>query len=304
MNPLIENNDISEMICGENFSYILNDNSAFQATEYKFLQNQKNSSYVKCMKMSYNGKISLYYMTKDLKPFSTMIAYLDADRFLTIVSNLIASILEIRNNGALPCRKIDISLDKIFVDPATYKVSLVYLPINLRMFYDDASFENQLRSALVKVISDVPSICSPKVMQLSMALSNGTFTMADLYNQVKGGKRAVSGPAPKPGNNSFTGTLHLISMNASQRVEIAVTKDEFIIGKSPNTCDGVVSFNKYIGRVHCKVNRVGGKYTITDLTSKNGTYLNSKRLPPEQPCPIRHGDIIRMANVDFQVAIK
>lgn len=44
-------------------------------------------------------------------------------------------------------------------------------------------------------------------------------------------------------------------------------------------------------------------YTITDLQSANGTYVNKIRLQPNQPYPINNGDIIRLANSDFQVSI-
>ena len=47
MNVLIEHNVITEMECGSNFAYILNDNSAFLSTEYKVLQSQAKSCFVK-----------------------------------------------------------------------------------------------------------------------------------------------------------------------------------------------------------------------------------------------------------------
>ena len=45
------------------------------------------------------------------------------------------------------------------------------------------------------------------------------------------------------------------------------------------------------------------QYMITDLKSANGTYVNRVRLTPEQPHQIKNGDIIRLANSDFQVVI-
>ena len=79
MNALIENNYIKEMKCGANFAYVLSDNSAFLSTEYKVLQSQANSCFVKCMKMLYNGSIQLYYLTGGLKSFASMIPSLDAE---------------------------------------------------------------------------------------------------------------------------------------------------------------------------------------------------------------------------------
>lgn len=59
MNSLIENGYIRELECGANFSYVLEDGSTFLSTEYKVLQSQTDSCFVKCMKMLYNGKIQL-----------------------------------------------------------------------------------------------------------------------------------------------------------------------------------------------------------------------------------------------------
>ena len=84
---------------------------------------------------------------------------------------------------------------------------------------------------------------------------------------------------------------------------VEVTKDSFVIGKNAAVVDGVVSFNKMISRVHCRITKENMQYMITDLKSANGTYVNRVRLTPEQPHQIKNGDIIRLANSDFQVVI-
>lgn len=304
MNSLIENNNITEMMCGSNFSYILNDNGTFLSTEYKVLQSQGNSCFVKCMKMLYNGKVQLYYMTKALKPFATMIPSLDPDSFLTIVANLFADIIDVKHNGFLSCQNIDISFDKIYVDPTTYKVSLVYLPLSKRIYDDNSSFENEIRTGLIKLISGVTTLTSSKTMQLSADLSNGTLTMEDLFSRVKGGKGGGLTPPDNREKSADSGSLRIVAMNAPSRVEIVVTKDEFVIGKKAELCDGVIDFNKMISRSHCKICRRGSQFTIVDLQSANGTFVNKLRLQPNQPHPIKNGDIIRLANSDFQVSIR
>ncbi len=305
MNSLVEKNIITEMTCGSNFAYILSDNSTFLSTEYKVLQSQTSSSFVKCMKMLYNGKIQLYYLTSAYKPLTVLFPSLDVDRFLTITANLLADIIEVKSNGFLSCQNLDISFEHIFVDPSTYKVSLVYLPMNRRMFEDASIFENELRTSLVKLISGLSSLSSPKTIQLSSDLSNGALSLEDLYNRIKGGSTPVKpvppvDPAPIPGNQS-TGVVRVISLNAPTRIEISVTKDEFVLGKKVGQVDGVISFNDKISRVHCKINRNGSYYTITDLHSANGTYVNHVRLQPDVAQPIKNGDVIRLANSDFQI---
>jgi len=300
MNILIENNCIKEMECGSNFSYILNDSSSFLSTEYKVLQSQTDNCFVKCMKMMYNGKVQLYYLTKGLKPFASMIPSLDAENFLTIVSNLLTDIIDVKHNGFLSCQNIDISFERIYVDPTTYKVSLVYLPLNQHIYEDNSSFENELRTGLVKLISGISTLSTSKTMQFSADLSDGTLTIEDLERRLKGGKIDESFIKDIP---KETGKLRIIAMNAPTRVEIEVTKDEFIIGKKPELCDGVISFNKMISRSHCKINKRGKQFVITDLQSANGTYVNRVRLQPNQPHPINNGDVVRLANSDFQVSI-
>ena len=308
MDVLIDNNYIKEMECGSNFAYILSDNNAFLSTEYKVLQSQASSCFVKCMKMAYNGSVQLYYLTKGLKSFASMIPTLDADSFLTIVSNLLSDIIEVKHNGFLSCQNIDISFERIYVDPATHKVSLVYLPLSLHIYDDNSSFENEIRTGLIKLISGVSTLSTSKTMQFSADLSNGTLSVENLYARIKGGRNTNSGQSHIDQTDvnerkQSSGLLRIIAMNAPTRIEITVTKDSFIIGKKAELCDGVIDFNKMISRSHCRINRKGNQYTITDLQSANGTYVNKIRLQPNQPYPINNGDIIRLANSDFQVSI-
>lgn len=301
MNRLIENGHILEMACGTNFSYILSDNSIFLSTEYKVLQSQANSNFVKCMKMLYNGKVQLFYHTTNLKPLSAMIPSLDADSFMIITANLISDIIDVKQNGFLSCQNIDVSFDKIFIDPTTYRVSLVYVPISKRAYDDDSAVENEIRTGLVKLISGVSAISSPKTIQLAADLSNGMLTMEVLSGLIKGHAPSDKRSEKRVSKNTAVKALRIIALDSPTRVEIEVTKDSFVLGKNASAVDGVISFNKMISRVHCRIDRRGDRFTITDLQSANGTYVNRVRLQPNQPQVINNGDVIRLANSDFQV---
>lgn len=297
MNRLLENGLMQEIACGTNFSYVLSDNGMFLSTEYKVLQSQANSNFIKCMKMLYNGKVQMLYLTANLKPFLSMIPTLDSDSFMTICANLLSAIIEVKQNGFLSCQNIDIAFDKIFVDPSNYKVSLVYVPVSKRIYDDYATFENEIRTGFVKLISGVANISSPKTMQFASDLTNGMMTMEDLHNHIKRGKAAAAGA----GQQAAQKVLRLVALNAPTKVELRVTKNSFVIGKNAGAVDGVISFNKMISRTHCRIDRNGDQYTITDLMSANGTYVNRVRLNPNQPRVIQNGDIVRLANSDFQV---
>ena len=285
------------MSCGTNFAYILNNNSLFLTTEYKVLQSQVNSSFVKCMKMYYNGQIQLYYITHALKPLSAMLHGMDPQSFLTVASNLFTNIIDVKHNGFLSCQNIDISLEHIFVEPTTYKVHLVYLPTGERLFPDTASFENELRTSLVKLVSALPNLSATNTLQFSVDLSNGMLSLENLAVRLKDGKFNQ-----RYAENVGTKTIRIVALNAPVRVALLINKDAFVIGKSP-AADGVIGFNQMISRVHCRINRSSDSITITDLQSANGTFVNRIRLQANQPYPLKDGDVIRLANSDFKVNI-
>ena len=299
MNALIESGAISEMSCGSNFAYILHDEGQFLPTDYKMLQNKANSCYVKCMKMRYNGELQIFYLTKSLVPLASMLPTLDAERFLKIVTNIMASVLDVKNNGFLSCENVDISYDHIFVDPASFQVRLVYLPMSRGFFHDYAMFENELRTGLIKLISEMSNLFSPKTGQLVSNLSNGTLSIEDLYSWMKKGKTDWCDPKPAKSD----ATMKLVSMKTSEPFQLEVKKDSFVIGKNPAAVDGVISFNKMISRVHCRIDKHGERYMISDLQSANGTYVNRVKLVPNHPHAIKHGDVVRLANSDFQIVI-
>lgn len=303
---LIENGLINEITCGNNFAYIINDNNAFLSTEYKVLQSQAKGSFIKCMKLLYNGKVQLYYLTDGYKSLTSMLPSLDAKNFLTIVTNLFADIIAVKNNGFLSCQNIDVSSEHIFIDPSTYKISLVYLPIGKRLFYDISAFENELRTSLIKFIQGIPAISSPKTMQLAADLANGMFTIESIYSKIKGTTVSEKKTVFEQKSDNIVSNhrnMKLIATNAPVPFEITITRDEFTLGKKQELVDGVISFNRMISRSHCKVIRQGNQFAIIDMNSANGTYVNRVRLQPEQPCPIKNGDMIRLANSEFQVII-
>lgn len=310
MNLLAEKGLITEMTCGSNFAYLLSNNDDFLSTEYKVLQSQVNSSFVKCMKMLFNGRIQLYYLISGWKPLSEFLENLEAESFLTIVSNLLGCIIDVKSNGFLACQNIDISLERIYVDSATYKVSLVYLPLKQRLYGDYSIFENELRTGLVRLISRTASLNSARVLQISSDLSNGMLTLEDLWGRLRGAVSAAPVAAERKEDAAIrmpirrtAGGMRIIAMNAPSRVEIAVNKNSFIIGKSASAADGVVSFNHKISRRHCRIDSDGQQYKITDLGSTNGTKVNGLRLEANRPQFLNNGDVIRLADSDFQVVM-
>lgn len=304
MYTLKDNGVISEVVCGNNFEYIVEKNECFVNTDYKVLQSQTNGIFIQCMKMTRNGKLDLYYITSDYRPMSSMFVGITADTLIAVVVNLFASVIEVRNNGFLACQCIDLSWDKIFVEQNTLKVKLVYLPLSVKVFDSYAEFESELRASIVKLINKVIVETNERLNQFVLDLCNGSLSIEDIYNR----SRSAGAPAiekrednRRPIQPTVTMVIKMVAMNAPSYFEIVIDKAEVLIGKKQEIVDRVIGFNKMISRKHCRVTSVNGAFYINDEGSANGTYVNGMKLVPGQKCQINRGDIVRLADSDFQI---
>lgn len=298
---------LQEIKCGNDFGYVLENSTNFVYTDYKVLQSQTSGIFVKCMKMIYNGKVELFYLTEEFRPVSSLFSGMMADTMLTIAKNLLANVIEVRNNGFLSCQNIDLSWDKIYVDESTWKVRLIYLPLNIKLFESYSTFENELRSGLIKLINKVITTSSAKLDQFVKDLCNSSLTIEDVYNKSKEAEtESILKPEPdvvkNTGNSNQIGSnLRMVALNAPTPYEMNIDRDEIVIGKKVDFVDEVVSFNKMISRRHCKVIRNNGLYYIMDVGSVNGTFVNNVKLLPNQLYQINKGDLIQLADSRFQI---
>jgi len=87
---------------------------------------------------------------------------------------------------------------------------------------------------------------------------------------------------------------------AGQRREIAITKEEFLIGRGAD-CDLRLRVSA-VSRHHCLLRLRGGEVTLADLGSANGTFVNGQRLRSQ--AALRHGDEIGIGNLQFVLELE
>lgn len=75
-------------------------------------------------------------------------------------------------------------------------------------------------------------------------------------------------------------------------IEIPFTKEEMNFGRGAE-CDVVIEGND-VSRIHARVSVKEGRYTIEDLGSFNGTFVNS--VPVNGPMEIKHMDVIQIGS--------
>ncbi len=86
-------------------------------------------------------------------------------------------------------------------------------------------------------------------------------------------------------------------------------KDDVVIGREDPISDVFpdVDLSPFgglengVSRKHAVIRRAGSAYTVEDMGSTNGTYLNRKKIQPHAPQEIKPGDEVRFGKLALSV---
>lgn len=90
----------------------------------------------------------------------------------------------------------------------------------------------------------------------------------------------------------------LLSREPSRYPSIVMDIYPFIIGKDKQHCNAFLNINT-VSRNHVKIEKLGEQIFISDLGSKNGTWVNQKKLEPKQQECLKAGDEVQVADLAF-----
>ena len=102
--------------------------------------------------------------------------------------------------------------------------------------------------------------------------------------------------------------LHFV--DTGQVLDLELNR-EYMIGRRHRTQPilpdiDLTPFNAYewgISRLHASLNVMKDQVNITDIGSSNGTWYAGKRLPPNKPQELNHGDLIHLGKLKIQILI-
>jgi hypothetical protein len=97
--------------------------------------------------------------------------------------------------------------------------------------------------------------------------------------------------------------LAILEVEASPSVtEPLRVEGEVTVGRKADG-DAVVGLgDRYMSSRHARFHVAGGTLHVTDLDSKNRTYLNDRPIPPHEPVPAAVGDRIRLGTTTLLVS--
>lgn len=82
-----------------------------------------------------------------------------------------------------------------------------------------------------------------------------------------------------------------------------IEKSLFKIGTSRESCDMVISDNRYISRIHAYIVTRNGRYFIIDRNSTNKTYVDGNAIPAETEVELFDNTSVKLANEDMMFNI-
>lgn len=94
------------------------------------------------------------------------------------------------------------------------------------------------------------------------------------------------------------GRAVLVSQKPKQYEDFVLCKLETHVGKEERSADVCIPCS-VVSRAHAKIVKNGESYYVTDLASTNGTYINGKRIPPNEAMRLESGDVIAFASVEY-----
>ena len=84
--------------------------------------------------------------------------------------------------------------------------------------------------------------------------------------------------------------------------EIEVSDKRFLIGRS-ESCQ-LRPKSESVSRRHCILAIKDGRVLVQDLKSRNGTFVNDKRLPADKAKVLKDGDLLRVGKLMFSLVIE
>jgi hypothetical protein len=143
-------------------------------------------------------------------------------------------------------------------------------------------------------------------------VSNEALTTQTIKAAVTGQMGAVATatvlPSPAAVQDNWV-TLHLL--DTGQMLPLA-ERNEFTIGRASDgqpimpdiDLSPYQAYSSGVSRLHAVIRRGVSQVVLTDLESANGTFVNGRRIAPNEEQPLAHGDVVALGKLKIQILLK
>lgn len=285
-------------------------------------------------KRQLNDDISFLYDVTNYIPFKEYIndPKVDGNSLLSLFNNLVNIILSLPD-FLINIDNVVFNENYLMVDKIKKTVGIIYVPSDKKIQNTENEFKQFIKKVIVDYMSNkdnmeyfindiLPIVNSHDYSLNSIAKALSSSKAKNLTNKLEEEdlekeEVIVDADESKKHEGFFSSLFkhkgnkkkkdkpneYSIVFNINGKEEEAkIDKDEFILGRLKGSVDFVLASN-VIGKVHAKIIKKKDEIYITDLTSKNGTYVNGKKLIGNETSLIKEGDEIKLGNVKGNIKV-
>ena len=302
-------------------AYTFENDVLFSKTAMKAILSSTDQHLLKCVLIHWDGKKKCVFFTGNYRSLGQNLSDMDSKRFFEFMISIMRSVVSIRETSILKCSSIDMDLNHIFLDWNKGEACLICLPSDSLQMIPEAEYDIDLRMRMLQWMKKLPLQAQQELNRFTQMITDSGMTLKDIissghYTDKAGGPvndDASSGRAVRyqtPGPDRFGKVRHKEEKNPRILLESAddagysflVNHSPYFIGRDvPSSQGRIDSKYNYVGRRHCKIEWNGTCYLLTDLESRNGTWINQDKLERGGSGVIRAGDMISLMKLSFYV---
>lgn len=278
------------MVDHEDYLFVKPAGKTLNETDYKVMQNSCGDYLVPCQKIRVNGETELCYLTDDMVSLQELFQRRDYHAAATCICGIADAVGHVQMNGFLSIRNLIPDAGMIFTHEKG--VSLAYMPCVSQINQDEEHFWRSLCSS---VLHNAEECGAEAVATAVRELLTGNELSGEC---IRAKLLTMCGTQMRQDSYSKRKAM-LITRIVDEIFTLEIDRRHYVIGKNPELADGVIDFNNAVSRKHCCIDCIDDQYTVTDLRSSNGTYVNEVRAEPCIPVSIADGDVLTLANCTF-----
>lgn len=187
----------------------------------------------------------------------------------------------------------------IMVEPATWNCYFVYIPLQP---FDTEGTLRELLADLIQYAVFRPEEDTTYVQEYLQIVGNGPivslFVLEEYIRRLEAG---IPQTALRSGSGGFyAGRAALVDPATGQQTP--VTKLPFTIGSQIGEADFIPTVPG-VSRLHAEISQKQNQFVLVDLGSRNGSFVNGKRLIPGAPEIIHSGDHLWFAGAEYRFMV-
>lgn len=237
--------------------------------------------------------------------------WMDTDTILSIICGTLEIASASERQGL---RLGSLCWDKklVFVDGTNGNISMLYWPVlclessDSDMLHFYSSFldymhrdgtDSSVKDPYAKYFYQRDSMNLFSFQTLMDEIQNRWIQLRDIETlEIKKQQDAIAQDC-RQWTNANRGSAWLESAADTQKIWL--NQEKVVIGRSVQLCDVIIKNDNSVSRRHACITMSGKRYILEDLGSKNGTYIDQKRLMPQMPTKLANGEVIRFGDSCF-----